>query len=124
MDFRDAIKDEKIACISREEAEAKAEAAACNAREEAEKAKAEDTIPNLEELLSRLPPSILPANVEAIAQGNKVSFLKLNLLDKPSIEHSVAFEASSSCRIWLRGNEVSLGDILTHRYNEVDKKIT
>ena len=115
-----AVQDEKKAVIAKEEQQA----SACEALLQKERAEKEDTFTTIQDLLLRIPCKILPASVEKIAQGNKISFVKLMLVDKPLIEYCVVLDESLSCKIWLRGDEVLLRGLLSDEKSKIDNKIT
>ena len=109
----DTVRGEKIQVLLKEEAEAADT-----------QAKAEDTFQNIAELISRLPDSTLPEKVEKVLQDDKAFLLKVALQGKPSIEYSIVFDQSLSCKIWFRDDKVLVSDLLENGKTTSDTKLT
>ena len=71
-----------------------------------------DTFHNLEELASQLSSLTIPANIQTIRQNEKISFLKLSLIEKPFVEYCISLDSSLSSTVWVKGEKVPLKDIL------------
>ena len=70
-----------------------------------------DEIKNIEDLISRLSHIKLPPDVQTIVQKEKVSFLKLSLDEKPTVDYCTTVKYNLTCEIWLKGEKMKIKDI-------------
>ena len=66
----------------------------------------------------------MPEKVGKVLQDDKGFLLKVVLQGKPSIEYSIVFDQSLSCKIWFRDDKVLVGDLLENGKTTSDTKLT
>ena len=83
--------------------------------------KESDTFTNLEDLSSRISSINLPPTIIQINDGSSLSFVKLNLSGKPSVEYCVKVDACLAFRIWFNNEDVLISDVLRDKRSSTAK---